>query len=62
MLDVSLKNTKTNYGSGATMVSVNNGNHSFSFLLRDVTMNIRFLSRNTMLWYAGLMIIVPFNR
>ena len=37
MLDVSLKNTKTNYGSGATMVSVNNGNHSFSFLLRDVT-------------------------
>jgi len=37
MLDVSLKNAKLNYGSGATVVSVYNGNHSFSFFLRDVT-------------------------
>lgn len=37
MLEVSLKNIKNNPGSGATVVSVYNGNHSFSFFLRDVT-------------------------
>jgi hypothetical protein len=37
ILDVSLKNTRVNYGSGATVVSIYNGIHSFSFFLRDVT-------------------------
>jgi hypothetical protein len=36
-LEITLKNTKINYGSGATVVSVYNGIHSFSFFLRDVT-------------------------
>jgi hypothetical protein len=37
ILDVSLKNTRINYGSGTTVVSIYNGSHSFSFFLRDVT-------------------------
>ncbi len=37
IIEVSLKNTHTDYGSGATVVSVYNGPHSFSFFLRDVT-------------------------
>jgi hypothetical protein len=37
VLEVSLIDTKIKYGSGATVVSVHNGNHSFSFFLRDVT-------------------------
>jgi hypothetical protein len=37
IIEISLKNTKIDYGSGATVVSVFNGNHSFSFFLRDVT-------------------------
>jgi hypothetical protein len=37
ILNISLKNVKTGYGSGSTLVSVHNGGHSFSFLLRDVT-------------------------
>jgi hypothetical protein len=37
IIDISLKNTRVNYGSGATVVSVYNGIHSFSFFLRDVT-------------------------
>jgi len=37
ILDISLINTRVNYGSGTTVVSIYNGSHSFSFLLRDVT-------------------------
>jgi hypothetical protein len=37
ILDLSFKNTRVNYGSGATVVTVYNGIHSFSFFLRDVT-------------------------
>jgi hypothetical protein len=36
ILDISLKNTHVNYGPATTVVSVYNGNHSFSFFLRDV--------------------------
>ncbi|HOB84309.1 MAG TPA: hypothetical protein PKX27_07280 [Bacteroidales bacterium] len=37
IIEVSLKNARIDYGSGATIVSVYNGPHSFSFFLRDVT-------------------------
>lgn len=37
ILDISIKNVQVNYGPGATVVSVYNGSHSFSFFLRDVT-------------------------
>ena len=37
IIEVSLKNTHTDYGSGASVVSVYNSPHSFSFFLRDVT-------------------------
>ncbi len=37
ILDISLKNVKVNYGPGATLVTINNGDHSFSFFFRDVT-------------------------
>jgi hypothetical protein len=37
ILEVSLKNTRINYGSGATVVTIYNGIHSFSFFLRDLT-------------------------
>jgi hypothetical protein len=36
-LEIFLKEIKTNYGSGATVVSVHAGENSFSFFLRDVS-------------------------
>jgi hypothetical protein len=36
-LDISLKNAMVNYGPGATLVTIINGDHSFSFFFRDVT-------------------------
>jgi hypothetical protein len=38
-LEISLNNIKTDYGSGATIVSVHAGNNSFSFFLRDVSVD-----------------------
>src|SRR4030042_3193834 len=37
ILEISLKNTRINFGSGTTVISIYNGSHSFSFLLRDVS-------------------------
>jgi hypothetical protein len=37
IIDISLKEVKVMYGSGPTVVSIYNGEHSFSFFLRDVT-------------------------
>jgi hypothetical protein len=37
-IEISLNNVKMNYGSGTTVVSVHTANNSFSFFLRDVSL------------------------